>query len=469
MRVLPLASSRLGRRFLLFSMILVGTSALFAEEFRLKAPTPTTFNPRRTPLVEVIEKVKSTVVNIHSERTLSSLDRKEFSDLAQTQNRVNGMGTGIVIDHRGYIVTNHHVVDDVQMLRVKLIDGSSYSARVVARDPEADLAILKIDVAKPLPTMPLGTASDLMLGETVIAIGNAFGYEHTVSTGIVSALKRDVALNKEISYKSLIQTDASINPGNSGGPLMNINGELIGVNVAIRAGAQGIGFAIPTESMLKTVTELMSIRRRNGLTHGLVVKDGFEVLNHSVRRWGVIEQCAPESAAAKAGLQVNDVLVQVGDLKILTALDLERALLDKPAGEKIPVVIRRGANRNGEGGQEMTLELILKAPDRPVANGNDLLQSKLGIRLQPVAAANVTAVNPQLRGGLSVIEVNPESAAAKAGIQRGDILIGLHQWETITLENAVFVVTHPDLATFSPLRFYLIRGGQLRRGYIGAE
>ena len=114
----------------------------------------------------------------------------------------------------------------------------SQTAIVVARHPEIDLAIIKIDAARPLPVMPLGTASDLMVGETVIAIGNAYGYEHTVSVGVVSAIKRDVSLNKEMSYKSLIQTDASINPGNSGGPLVNINGELVGVNVAIRAGAR---------------------------------------------------------------------------------------------------------------------------------------------------------------------------------------------------------------------------------------
>jgi serine protease Do len=470
MRARPTNLIRLGSRFLLLSLLLVPASWLLAQELRIKPvsnPSLPSFNPRRTPVVDVIDKVKAAVVNIHSERTISSLNRDDMLALTQTQNRVNGMGTGIVIDPRGYIVTNHHVVDDVQMLRVKLLDGASYPAKVVARDPEADLAILKIDAGKPLQTIPLGTASDLMLGETVIAIGNAFGYEHTSTVGIVSALKRDVSLNKEVSYKSLIQTDASINPGNSGGPLLNIHGELIGVNVAIRAGAQGIGFAIPTESMLKTVAELMSVRRRTGLVHGLVIKDSVDSSTTPVRRWGVIEQVAPESAAARAGLQVGDVLEKVGDMKTFTALDLERALLDKPAGEKHTVVLRRGASRNGEGGQEMALELTLKPTEKAQGNAsNDVLSAKLGLKFQAVPAANVVAINPQLRGGLNVVEVNPDSPAAKAGIQRGDILIGLHQWETITIENAVFVVTHPDLATFSPVRFYLIRSGQLRRGYI---
>ena len=469
MRATSFDCTRLGSGLFL-SLLLLGPTALLAQEPRLKPVSITSFNPRRTPVVDVIEKVKGAVVNIHSERTVTSLNREEYFALAQTQNRVNGMGTGIIIDHRGYIITNHHVVDDVQMLRVKLVDGTSYSARVMARDPEADLALLKIDAGKPLPTMPLGTASDLMLGETVIAIGNAFGYEHTTTTGIVSALKRDVSLNKEVSYKSLIQTDASINPGNSGGPLLNINGELIGVNVAIRAGAQGIGFAIPVDSMLKTATDLMSIRRRNGLSHGLVLKDMVDVSGNQARRWAVVEQCAPESAAAKAGLQVGDVLEKVGDMKIITSLDLERALLDKPAGEKVPVVVRREAGKNGEGGQEVSQELVLKASEKGIANKvPDVLWTKLGVRVQPVPAANVTVVNPQLRGGLSITEVNPESLAAKAGFQRGDILIGLHQWETISVENAIFVVTHPDVGAFSPLRFFLIRAGQLRRGWIPTQ
>ena len=155
--------------------------------------------------------------------------------LTPSQNRVNGMGTGIVVDPRGYIITNQHVVDDVSLLRVRLADGTTLSARVVARDTESDLALLKINPGKPLPVMPLGTTKDLQVGETVVAIGNAYGYDHTVTVGVVSALGRDVTLNKDVRYRSLIQTDASINPGNSGGPLINLHGDLVGVNVAIRA------------------------------------------------------------------------------------------------------------------------------------------------------------------------------------------------------------------------------------------
>src|SRR5688500_5006104 len=210
---------------------LVLSITLLAPPLRADDAKARPATPRRSHAVDVVERVKASVVNIHSERTVSDArEREKRLDLSLSQHRVNGMGTGIVIDPRGYLVTNYHVVDDVHSLRVRLHDGTTLPARVVARDPEQDLAVIKIDPPRPLPVIPLGTSSDLMLAELVIAIGNAFGYEHTVTTGIVSALKRDVTLNKEVSYRSLIQTSAGINPGNSGGPLLNVHGELIGVN-----------------------------------------------------------------------------------------------------------------------------------------------------------------------------------------------------------------------------------------------
>jgi len=223
------------------------------------------WNLRQTPITDVVRKVRGAVVNIQSEKPASN---DEFSMIGSAKSNINGMGTGIIIDSRGYIITNNHVIEDVSILRVRLSDNTLLTAQVIARDPEHDLALLKIDAKKPLPVITLGTASDLMVGETVVAIGNAYGYEHTVTVGVVSATRRDVSLNKEISYKGLIQTDASINPGNSGGPLVNIHGELIGVNVAIRAGAQGIGFAIPVDTMVRVSSELMGSKRGN-VKHGV--------------------------------------------------------------------------------------------------------------------------------------------------------------------------------------------------------
>jgi serine protease Do len=435
--------------------------AVRAEEPASKASG----NPRRSLAVEVVEKVKASVVNIHSERTVT--DARDFDkrlEVSPTQHRVNGMGTGIVVDPRGYLITNHHVVDEVHSLRVRLHDGTTLPAKVVARDPEQDLAVLKVDPPWPLPVIPLGTSSDLMLAEPVIAIGNAFGYEHTVTTGIVSALKRDVTLNKEVSYKSLIQTSAGINPGNSGGPLLNVYGELIGMNVAIRAGAQNIAFALPIDNVLKVAADMLSSRRRNGLTHGLVIRDVTDTSGSLVKRWAEVDRVEPGSAAEAAGFKASDVVERIGDVPVKCALDVERAYLDLPAGTKLDVVARRAKD-------EVRVAVALKPTGRTVtgvtvAAGGDLLWKRLGLKIDVVSAEAVNRVNKDLRGGLAILDVNPDSPAARAGFQRGDVLIGLHQWETISADNVSFVLNHSDLASFFPLKYFLIHNGELKRGYL---
>jgi serine protease Do len=415
---------------------------------------------RRTPVVELIERVKGAVVNIHSERTVKGpAPATETAAVAPSQSRINGMGTGIIIDPRGYIVTNYHVVEDVNVIRVKLSDGTAQNALVLARSHDADLALLKISVARPLPTMPLGTAQDLMVGETVVAIGNPYGYEHTVSQGVVSAIKRDVSLNKEMSYRSLIQTDASINPGNSGGPLLNINGELIGVNVAIRAGAQGIGFAIPVEQMIRVVGEMLRARRRQAGYDGLVCRDRLEQGSDGLVRKVLVERAESDSPAAAAGLRQGDVLVRVGEVQIACSYDVERALLDRQPGERVPLVVRR------QGGEQKA-ELVLQPATRNRPGSADVVWRKLGLRLAGVEGDLVARINRQLHGGLEVVAVEPDGAASRAGIRRGDILVGLHQWETLSVDNVAYVLTHPDLATFNPLSFHIVRGGQIRRGWM---
>ena len=424
----------------------------------LAAAEPPPLNPRRTPVVEVVERARGAVVNIHSERTVAELSKsEELLALAPSLNRVNGMGTGILIDPRGYIITNQHVVEDVSLIRVKLADGSDHTARIVVRDAENDLALLKIEAGRTLPVMPFGTATDLMVGESVVAIGNAYGYPHTVTTGVVSALKRDVTLNKDVSYKSLIQTDASINPGNSGGPLLNIHGDLIGVNVAIRAGAQGIAFAIPVDTMLKVAADMMSIRRRSSLSHGVFYRDKVDTGSGQPIRTLLVERA--DGPAALAGIQKGDVIVQAGDQPVSCGLELERALLDRAAGAKVPLTIRRN-------GQEQKVELTLRSTDKDQATAAELIWRKLGVKVSTASSEVVARANSQLHGGLAVTEVLPDSAASKARIERGDILVGLHQWETVSADNVVFVLTHPDLASFNPLRFYIVRSGQVHRGWL---
>jgi serine protease Do len=457
--------------------VLILTASLPAAEPVLTGPTLVPpqiagreWNPRQTPVVEVVKRVRNAVVNIHSERMTRADGAQDLLALEPSQNRVNGMGTGVIIDPRGYIITNQHVVEDVNSLRVRMADGTSLAARVVARDRDADLALLKVDAGTSLAVVPLGTASDLMVGETVIAIGNAYGYEHTVSVGVVSAVGRDVALNKEVSYKALIQTDASINPGNSGGPLLNINGELIGVNVAIRAGAQGIGFAIPVDAVIKSAAAMMD-GKVDGTGLGLGVRDDVHTGsdNGAWQRSVIVDRVDAASAAGKAGLQRGDVVTRAGDVAVNSSLDLQRGFLEHIAGDHIALVVKRN-------GVEQKADVVLqssRANTSPVAavptasvSTEDVIWHKLGVRLRAVTADAVVSTNPQLHGGLTVTEVRPDSSASKANFQRGDVLVGLHQWEMLTPDNVLYVLNNPDLATFNPMRFYVLRGGKVHPGTV---
>ena len=417
---------------------------------------------RRDEVVDIYERVKAAVVNIHSERTVTTPSDDPFNRSPVVPQRVNGMGTGIVLDPRGYVLTNFHVVDDVQALRVRLHDGTGYTARVVATDKEADLAVIKVDPAKPLPVITFGTSADLMIGEPVIAIGNAYGYEHTVSDGRVSFKGRDVALNKEMGYKNLIQTSAPINPGNSGGPLLNVLGEVVGVNVAIRAGAQNIGFALPIDFVIGRSAELIGPRRRAGLRHGLLVRDNAvrEATEKGLVRSVTVETVEPGSPAAEAGVQAGDVLEQVDDVPVRTSIDVERGFLDRAAGAKVPVKVTRN------GTTTVSVDVALQPAMRSVTTPADQVWKRLGVRVQPVGPETVAKANPQLRGGLLVTDVAPGGVAAAAGIHKGDILIGLHQFETISHDNVAFVLNHKDLTSFLPLKFYIAREGKLRDGWI---
>jgi serine protease Do len=465
-------------------MVLLNSTLIIAIAGWLFAAEPTTIRPpmmmpstspatgmmpgetsrRRDENVQLVERVKGGVVNIHSERTVNPNSDDPFRSSVMQPQRVNGMGTGIVLDPRGYIVTNYHVVDEVHSLRCRLADGTNLPARVLALDKESDLALVKIDPPTPLPLLPFGTAQDLLLAEKVIAIGNAFGYEHTVTVGSVSALKRDVTLNKEVSYKSLIQTQTPINPGNSGGPLFNKLGEVVGVNVAIRAGAQNIAFAIPVDTMISKAADMLSGKRRCGMRHGLTLADHHERLveDGPVRRWLTVLRVESGSAAAEAGIKVDDVIEQVGDIQVRTSIDYERGFLDRATKTKIR--IKRGTETQDV---ELSGGLAGGMGERLATQAAaDVVWSKVGLKMAPVGANLVQSADKQLRGGLWVTEVGPNSAASKAGLLRGDILLGLHQWETLNIDNASYVLTHKDLATFNPLRVIFIRDGKIRESQL---
>ena len=447
--------------------LFVGLAALTPA---FQAPTATvaaadrqvTPGKRRDQVVDVYDRVKGAVVNIHSERTVVAPAEDPFNRQPVQPQRVNGMGTGIVLDPRGYILTNFHVVDDVHSLRIRLHDGTGYSARVLATDKEADLALIKIEPARPLPVIGFGTSSDLMVGESVIAIGNAYGYEHSVTDGRVSYKGRDVTLNKDMGYKGLIQTSAPINPGNSGGPLLNVMGEVVGVNVAIRAGAQNIGFALPADFVIGRAAELLG-RKRGGTRHGLIVKDTVtrDAVESAVKRAVVVEGVEPNSPGAAAGVKVGDVIDRLDDIDVITSIDLERAFIDRPAAGKVPLKVTRDRTSVA---LDLTFQVVAMRP--AAATPGEQAWLKLGLKLHPVGAEAVAKANPQLRGGLLVTEVAVGGAAATAGLQKGDILVGLHLWESLNLDNVAFVLNHKDFATFLPLKFYLSRDGKVLDGWI---
>jgi serine protease Do len=372
--------------------------------------------------------------------------------------RVNGMGTGVIIDDRGYIVTNHHVVDGVREIHVTLEDGERFIARLVDRDPETDLAIIKIDSPKPLATIPIGTSSDLMPGESVVAVGNAYGYEHTVTWGIVSALHRAVQVSDAQYYDDLIQTDASINPGNSGGPLLNIDGEMIGINVAVRAGAQGIGFAIPVDKVLMVTAELLASYNTHRSWHGLVVQaepQGQQGL--------VVASVEPDSPAATAGLKPGDVLNRIGKQPLHRALDFQCAMLDRGAGEEVELVVKRGD-------EPLNLKLTLNQPATTYTPSGDPLWDVLGLELKPISQTDFQRrFQTRYRGGLAILDVRPNSPAAAQGIHPGDVLVGMHIWETVSLENVAYIISRSDFATINPVKFFILRGNETLYGYLSVN
>ena len=418
---------------------------------------------RQTAIVKAIQAARPAIVNIRGEKVVAAVAGQPTS--GEAGRRVNGMGTGVIIDPRGYIVTNYHVVDGVHEIHAALADGAKYTARLIARDLDTDLALIKIDPDARLTPIAIGTSSDLMPGESVIAVGNAYGYENTVTRGIVSALHRAVQVSDAQFYDDLIQTDASINPGNSGGPLLNVDGEMIGINVAVRAGAQGIGFAIPVDKVVKVVADLISSYNAKKFTHGVEL-----TANNGPNADGlVVAAVAPGSPAAEAGLQPGDVVKAAGDVAVHRALDFQRAVLELKPGQQLELTVHRKTNKEQHpAGEDVAVNVTLSdAAQDSKAVAATAAWNILGLELKPMATQDFRqAYQTRYRGGLSVTGVRPDSPAANQGIRRGDVLVGMHIWETVSLENVNYVLNRPDFDAANPVKFYILRGNETLYGYI---
>ncbi|MCO6454921.1 MAG: trypsin-like peptidase domain-containing protein [Pirellulaceae bacterium] len=409
---------------------------------------------RRTATVVAVERAAPAVVNIHGRKTVRA--EPGLVGAGDTFRQVNGMGTGVVIDERGYIITNFHVVEGVGRIQVSLADGSSAVGQLLAHDPQTDLAILKIPVTQPMDVITIGTSSDLMRGEPVIAVGNAYGYDHTVTEGIISALNRPVQVSDEQKYQGLIQTDASINPGNSGGPLLNIDGEMVGINVAVRVGAQGIGFAIPVDEAMEVAARLMSVERLERIRHGITGRTVTET-GHAHFEVTTVDSLSP---AGKAGLESGDIVRRIEQREVHRGLDIERFLLERRVDEKIELTIERD-------GDPLTVVLTLDEVAPVGVESTDLAWDVLGLRLLPVSPQLFRQYNSRYRGGLKVTSLRTGGPGAEQGIRVGDVLVGVHKWETVTPENITYILNSDEVRRGQPVKFYVLRGtetlyGQLR-------
>jgi serine protease Do len=396
--------------------------------------------------VRAIQRAEAAVVSIQGNKTIATAS----SNGAGSKQEVNGMGTGVIIDRRGYIITNLHVVEDVGRIEVTLSDGSTAIAKLLNYDPETDLALIKIPATKELPTIQFGTSSDLMRGETVVAIGNPFGYQNTVTQGIVSALHRDIPVNGTQEYKDLIQTNADINPGNSGGPLLNLDGDVVGINVAVRVGAQGIGFAIPVDSALEVMANLVASVRREPVDHGLELTRSFE--NGQGRL--ILRNDRAEDSNSKA-VHACDIIEKVNGIPVQTRLDVELALLESRPGELAELTIARGENRSTQ-----TLQLRPARSGVSEASVAKLAWDQIGIRVVPVTASEVASINEDYRGGLRITEVRPGSPAARNRLIVGDIIVGIMEWQTVNMENLQWILASPSFKQGSASKYYVIRKRQ---------
>ena len=343
--------------------------------------------------------------------------------------RQSGLGSGVIVDAQGYVLTNNHVIANADRIKAHLSDGRSFTAKVVGTDPKTDLALIKLEGAGGLPAARLGDSDQLQVGELVVAIGNPYGLNETVTVGVVSAKGRDQLQGGPV-YEDFIQTDATINPGNSGGPLVNLNGEVIGINTAIKLaqfGYTGIGFAIPSNMAKNVADQLRSggrVRRAwLGVNIQNVTPDLAKGLGAGAPTAGaLIAQVSPGSPAEKSGLQPGDVVTAVGSTPVKNSKDLQRLVLETRIGQSLHLLVWRK-------GQQQTLALNTgEMPDDAVAARGGAPGAEAGAPAYGLELRNLTPELQQrygvrARGGAIVARVTPGSPADEAGLAPGDVVV----------------------------------------------
>ena len=370
---------------------------------------------RLTPTVRAVQRVMPAVVNIATETIVEVRD--PFTEMLQQfwgdyyrrrpQNTTKSLGSGVIIDEEGYLLTNEHVVRRADKIWVKVGDDE-YPAVRIAGDASSDVALVKIEAPEGtrFTTAPFAKDDDLLLGETVLALGNPFGLGGSVSRGILSSKSRREPLEDQpLDVRDWLQTDAAINPGNSGGPLINLNGELVGLNVAVFREGQGIGFAIPIRRVTESIARFLSPESTSSLWFGARIRPGKMPLE--------ITQIEPHSPAAVAGLQQGDRIQKLNSHTPKSYIDFMRTLLELGAKDSVRLSVLRS-------GKPRSLNVKLR-PEQDFFD-NDLLDRQIGIR--------VTQLNPRLAqrlglpfyGGFIITDVKKNSAAAKAGLQAEHVI-----------------------------------------------
>ncbi len=410
------------------------------------APAPPGFN-----FAKIAEEEKKFVVNINTTKTFKRRGQQLprgprgqwpfggeedffnhfFGQMPDRDLKQQSLGSGFIVDREGYILTNNHVVDGADDIRVTLLDGRSYDAEVKGRDPKTDIALIMIKPENGLPVATLGDSDALLVGEWVIAIGNPFGFGHTVTAGVVSAKDRTIGAGP---YDAFIQTDASINPGNSGGPLFNARGEVVGINSAIIASGQGIGFAIPI-NMAKSI--MAQLRDKGSVTRGwlgvqiqALTPELRESLNVAAAGGALVAGVIKGDPAEKAGLKAGDVIVEFDGRAVRSDRDLVSIVGNTPVGRKVELtVMRDGKNititvKVAKRSEEKD-EAVADDEDRPAVPETG--KARIGVQVQDVTRDLAERLGLDDTAGALVTEVGDGTPADRAGIERGDLILEVNR------------------------------------------
>jgi serine protease Do len=385
---------------------------------------PTVSAVRRTPIVVVAHDVLPSVVNIQTEATIRRRASDPFFDPfgifgAPRERTSTSLGSGFVWSSDGIIVTNNHVVEGASRITANFHDGTQLPATLLGVDPDSDLAVLRV-AGKNFTAAPIGTSADLMIGESVIAVGNPFGLSGTVTTGVLSALGRSVPSETQgRTYTDFLQTDASINPGNSGGPLLNIEGKVIGINVAIYAQAQGIGFAIPVDRAKKVIQDLLRYGEVHAAWIGAVTAtltpEEARRRGHDRQQGAMVVRVFAGSPAARAGIRAGDIITAVSDRPVDSREAFSTATATLAPGQATSLTLDRGG---------ATQRVQVQLADPPADLGLLILEQVAGLR---IADENRSVV---------IDQVLPGTRAADLGLQAGDLVVAINGTDVGTTRAA---------------------------------